>query len=75
MGRARKRLLFPVALSIDGAADALKIARRRIAEAIYETGELKAYQGPGRSVRVLVADLTDWVRTWPLTELRKRVKP
>ena len=61
----RARSLFPVALSIQAASDALDIPRRVVAEAV-ALGELPAYAGSGRRVRILVADLTDWIRrTWP----------
>jgi hypothetical protein len=72
MGRPRKTRLFPVALSIDAAADALSCPRSRISEAVYLSGELPAYQGPNHSVRILVKDLTAWIeRTWPRPIKRK----
>ena len=63
MGRPRKQCLFPVALSVDAAADALPVPRRIIDEAI-SLGELEAFVAPsGRRVRVTVADLTAWICT------------
>jgi len=72
MGRPRKTRLFPVALSIDGAADALSCPRSKISEAVYLLGTLPAYSGPNCSVRILVKDLTAWVETtWPRPTKRK----
>jgi hypothetical protein len=72
MGRPRKNRLFPIALSIDACSDALSCPRSKISEAIYLSGELPAYAGPNRSVRVLVKDLTLWVeRTWTRPIKRK----
>jgi hypothetical protein len=72
MGRERKTRLFPIALSIDACADALSCPRSKISEAVYLSGELPAYAGPNRSVRVLVKDLTAWIeRTWPRPIKRK----
>jgi hypothetical protein len=72
MGRPRKNRLFPVALSIDACADALSCPRSKISEAVYLSGELAAYAGPNRSVRILVKDLVAWVeRTWPRPIKRK----
>lgn len=70
MGRPRKRALFPVALSIDSAADALAIPRRVIADAI-KTADLEAFQGPGKRIRIPVAPLVDWVRRWPRATQRR----
>jgi len=71
MPRTRSHSLFPiVALSVQGASDALGLDRngRIIREAI-ASGELKAYAAPSKRVRILVADLTEWVaRTWPRTK-------
>ena len=60
----RTRSLFPVALSVQGASDALSIPRRIVADAI-KSAELPADAGPGKRIRITVADLTEWVRTWP----------
>jgi len=69
----RTRSLFPVALSVQASADALKIPRRVIADAI-KSAELVAYAGSGRRVRILVPDLIEWVRTtWPRASIKRRV--
>jgi excisionase family DNA binding protein len=60
-----------VALSIDGAALALQVPRRIVAEAI-KAAELPAYSGPGKRVRILVSDLAAWVATWPLAAIKQR---
>jgi len=60
----RIRPLFPVAVSIQGAADALKIPRRVVAEAAM-LGELEAFSGPGRRARIPVESLVAWVKSWP----------
>lgn len=60
----RTRPIFPVAVSIQAVSDALDIPRRVVAEAVM-AAELPAYRGPGKRIRITVADLTDWVRTWP----------
>jgi hypothetical protein len=69
------RQLFPVALSIRSATDALELDRdgRIIREAII-SGALPAYSTPGsKRPRVLVEDLTEWVRaTWPLALIKPR---
>lgn len=69
----RHRSLFPVALSIQSASDALELDSncRVIREAI-ASGKLPAYAGRGQRVRILVADLTEWVRTWPRAKQRSQ---
>jgi excisionase family DNA binding protein len=60
---ARPKQFFAVAaFSIDSAAVALDVPRRSISRAV-QMGELPAYSGPGRRVRILAVDLIDWVRT------------
>jgi excisionase family DNA binding protein len=72
MGRPRKTVFSVVALSIDSAALALQVPRAAIVRAI-KAAELPAYAGPGKRVRITVADLTEWVtRTWPRTLLRSK---
>ena len=73
MGRPRKRSLFPIALSIEATAEALDIPKRVLVRAI-EENQLAAFgPGPGRRVRVIVADAVQWVRTyWPRATKRKR---
>jgi hypothetical protein len=63
MARARRKPLFPIALSPAATADALQIRLKVVRDAIL-SGALPAYQ-TDRRVRVLVADLVEWVRTWP----------
>jgi hypothetical protein len=76
MGRARKNRIFPAALSIDACAEALSCPRSKIAAAVYKTGELPAYVGSNRSVRVLVKDLVAWVEsTWPRAVKRRSKSP
>lgn len=63
MPRERRTSLFPVAVSPARAAESLGIKVERIQEAI-KSGELPCYI-KGVQRRVLVADLTEWVRnTW-----------
>lgn len=65
MSGTRTRPIFPVAVSITAAADALDIPRIAVADAV-RLGELPAYHGPGRRIRITVADLTAWIKnTWP----------
>jgi excisionase family DNA binding protein len=68
----RARPIFPIAVSIQAASDALDCPRRVVADAV-RVGELPAYAGPGRRIRITVADLVEWVRTWP--RATKRSKP
>ena len=70
MPRARKRRLFPVAVSPAEAADVLGVRHAEIYEAL-RSGELRAYVKGLRSF-VLVEDLVSLVRTWPLWPARKR---
>lgn len=72
----RARSLFPVALSLEAAAKAIKVPTRIIREAVYTTGELPAYRGPsGGRVRVIVRDLEDWIRaTWPRAVIARKIK-
>ncbi len=67
----RARPIFPVAVSIQAASDALDIPRRAVAEAI-KAAELPAFRGPGRRIRITVADLTEWVRSWPRATKRSQ---
>lgn len=67
----RTRPLFPVALSIQGASDALDIPRRVVADAV-AGGALEAYAGPGKRIRIPVVCLVDWVRRWPRASKRSR---
>lgn len=68
----RTRPIFPIAVSIQAASDALDIPRRVVAEAV-TLGELAAYRAPsGRRIRITVADLTAWVRTWKRHTIKQR---
>jgi hypothetical protein len=60
MPRERRTTLFPIAISPARAADALGIRAEQMQEAI-SRGELTCYV-KGVRKRVLVADLTEWVR-------------
>ena len=70
MGRPRKRALFPIALSPSATADALSIPVRRVREAI-AGGELEAFDGGGKRIRILVPAILQWVRTWPKYSKRR----
>ncbi len=65
--RKRVRRLFPVALSLEAARDALDGVSLRYLKDRIADGSLPAYSGPNRCVRVLVADLVALVRSWPDT--------
>ena len=56
MSRARIKRIFPVALSASAAATAMDLPPAYIKRAI-ASGALEAREGPGRRVRILVADL------------------
>ena len=47
MPRQRLKRFFPIALSIDAAAEALQIPRSVVHRAIYMTAELPAYESSG----------------------------
>ncbi len=63
-GRPRKSPLFPVCLSAESAAIALGVPARYIRAQI-AAGLIPAYELGGRRVRVLVADLVEFVRARP----------
>jgi hypothetical protein len=68
----RASKLFPMALSLSAACDALGVSRAALRRAVYVEATLAAYVGPNRSVRILVPDLCDWVRReWPRATLLK----
>ena len=71
MARRRNSRIFPLALSIDAAADALAIRRATIIAAI-RTGALTARKSDGGRIRVSVHDLIAWFSTWPIAELKHR---
>jgi excisionase family DNA binding protein len=72
MGRQRKTIFSVVALSIDAAALALQVPRHAVADAI-KAAELPAHTGPGKRIRITVADLTEWVKSWPRAEIKRRL--
>ena len=74
MGRPRKRVLAPIALSLDAAAESLMCKRKTLSDAV-ALGYLHLYQDPtSRRQRVLVRDLVAYVETWPRAEIRRRIK-
>lgn len=72
MPRQRQNAIFPIACSPARAADALCIREVEMYEAI-RLGHVPVYRKGARSF-VLIEDLTKWVRTWPLTTLKRRRK-
>jgi hypothetical protein len=73
MGRPRKRRLFPVAVTIAEAVDVLGCRPRTIRSALQD-GRLVARKTPDDNRKlILVCDLVDFVKTWPLTEIRSRI--
>jgi excisionase family DNA binding protein len=71
MGRPRKRSIFPIALSVDAAAEALSLPRRRLVRAI-EAGELIGHsEGPRKRVLITVQDLIAWIKSWPRATKRR----
>lgn len=75
MPRPRKHSLFPIALSVQAASDALGLDKngRFVREAVAR-GELPAYRARGRRERVLVVDLVEWVRSWPRAKIKQQLK-
>lgn len=69
----RARSLFPVALSIRAASDALGLDRegRIIREAI-DAGALEAFELPARRIRIPVVSLVEWLRKFPRATKRKQ---
>ena len=49
----RASKLFPIALSLSAACDALGVSRAALRQAVYVEATLAAYIGPNRSVRIL----------------------
>lgn len=71
----RTRPIFPIAVSIEAAAKAMKVPARVIRDAVYVAAELPAYGGPGNRVRIIVRDLEQWVReTWPRATIARQLK-
>ena len=59
MSRPRIKRIFPCALSLSAAAIAMDLPPAHIKRAV-ASGALEAREGPGRRVRVTVADLIAW---------------
>jgi excisionase family DNA binding protein len=72
----RARAIFPVALSVESAAKALKVPSRFIRDAIYLHGTLPAYRpGTNSMTRVRVRDLEEWIeRTWTRAKIKRKIK-
>lgn len=66
MARKRLKKLWPIALSITAAAEALQTRRKYLADCV-KAGSLAAHVIDNQT-RVLVADLTDFVRWHPLAK-------
>jgi hypothetical protein len=75
MGRPRKRVLAPIALSLDAAADAVMCRRKTLSDAV-ALGYLNLYQDPtSKRQRVIVSELCDYIRDhWPRVEIKRRLK-
>lgn len=71
---SRARSLFPIALSLESAAKAIRIPVRVLREAVFQRGELAAFRGPNNTTRVIVRDLEDWIRTWPRAVIARKIK-
>lgn len=71
----RARSLFPVALSLESAAKAIKVPTRVLREAVYVRGSLPAFRGPNNTTRVIIRDLENWIRlTWPRAVVARKIK-
>jgi len=77
MARARKYRLFPVALSLQSAAEATQLPVRLLRESAYN-GTLDARMLPGNRVRVTVQSIIAWLQTFDratLHRIKKGRKP
>ena len=74
MGRQRKRALYPIALSLDAAAEQVMCRRKTLSDAI-DAGLLSFHSDPTSKRKIiLVADLENYIRThWPRAEIRRRI--
>jgi hypothetical protein len=72
MARIRLKKLWPVALSISAASEAIQTRRKYLADAV-EAGSLAAHVIDNQT-RILVADLVEFVRWHPLPKLKKGVR-
>lgn len=72
----RARAIFPVALSVESAAKALKVPSHMIRDAIYLHGTLPAYRpGTNSMVRIKVRDLEQWIeQTWTPATIKRKIK-
>ncbi len=72
----RARAIFPVALSIESAAKAIKVPSHIIRDAIYVHGTLKAFRpGTNSMTRIRVRDLEEWIeRTWTRAKIKRKIK-
>jgi hypothetical protein len=72
----RARPIFPVAISLQAASDALDVPLRLIREAVFVRGELPAYRaGSNNITRVRVRDLEQWIATtWERAAIARKIK-
>jgi hypothetical protein len=72
----RARAIFPVALSVESAAKAIKVPSRIIRDAIYLHGTLLAYRpGSNNMLRIKVRDLEQWIeQTWTRATIKRKIK-
>ena len=66
MARVRRKNLWPIALSITSAAEALQTRRKYLADCV-KAGSLASHMIDNQK-RILVADLIEFVRWHPLTK-------
>ena len=65
MPSVRRKPLFPVALSPAECSTCCSIPYTAIQRALYTDCTLESHLLPSGAVRVLVADLTEWIRSHP----------
>jgi excisionase family DNA binding protein len=72
---SRPRAIFPICVSAEHAAKAMRVPVRLIREAI-SMGELAAYKEPGGTrIRIPVRSLENWVATsWTPATVRKTLR-
>ncbi len=73
---SRTRPIFPVALSIESAAKALKVPAHFVRDAIFVHGTLKAFRpGTNHMLRIRVRDLETWIeQTWTQAKIKRKLK-
>lgn len=59
MSRSRIKRIFPCALSLSAASVAMSLPPAYLKRAV-ASGALIAREGPGKRVRILIADLISW---------------